>query len=186
VLPARDFPPLVGVFRHTLYAWNRKFQPEEPVGLEDRPRGSPPGSRLPEVTRRAILMMKESRPDWGLDKISAMLLRGPTLPACPQAVARVLREARNETGKALTRPHPDHPRQFEHACPNQLWPTGDQSPALLAGCQAERAGPAWRALPARRGSAPCPNARKWLSSADQGCSMGRGGSGWHERGRPPI
>ncbi len=122
-LPAGDFAPLVGVSKHTLYAWHRKFQLEGPAGLDDRPRGAPAGSRLPEVTRRAILMMKESHPDWGVDKISAMLLRGPALPACPHAVARVLREAGYETEEVPTRPHPDHPRHFERARPNQLWQT---------------------------------------------------------------
>ena len=97
-LPAGDFAPLVGISKHTLYSWHRKFQKEGPAGLEDRPRGAPTGSRLPEVTRRAILMMKETNPDWGVEKISALLLRGPALPASPQAVARVLHEAGFETG----------------------------------------------------------------------------------------
>jgi hypothetical protein len=56
-LPAADFAALVGLSKHTLYDWKRKFQAEGPAGLVDRPRGSPPGSRLPEVTRRAILML---------------------------------------------------------------------------------------------------------------------------------
>jgi transposase InsO family protein len=122
-LPAGDFAPLVGVSKHTLYAWNRKFQREGPAGLEEKPRGGPSGSRLPEVTRRAILMMKESHPDWGVEKISAMLLRGPALPACPQAVSRVLHEAGYETEEVPTRPHPDQVRSFERAKPNQLWQT---------------------------------------------------------------
>jgi transposase InsO family protein len=122
-LPAGDFAPLVGVSKHTLYAWNRKFQQEGPAGLEEKPRGGPSGSRLPEITRRAILMMKESHPDWGVEKISAMLSRGPALPACPQAVSRVLHEAGYETEDVPTRPHPDHVRFFERAKPNQLWQT---------------------------------------------------------------
>ncbi len=122
-LSAGDFAPLVGVSKHTLYAWHRKFQREGPAGLEDRPRGSPAGSRLPEVTRRAILMLKDAHPDWGVERISALLLRGPALPASPQAVARVLHEAGHETEEVPTRPHPDHPRHFERARPNQLWQT---------------------------------------------------------------
>src|SRR4051794_9775663 len=46
-LPAGDFAPLVGVSKHTLYAWKHKFETEGPAGLEERPRGSPTGSRLP-------------------------------------------------------------------------------------------------------------------------------------------
>src|SRR5437879_2810317 len=44
-LPAGDFAPLAGISQHTPYAWHRKFQEEEPAGLEDRPRGGPTGSR---------------------------------------------------------------------------------------------------------------------------------------------
>jgi hypothetical protein len=62
-LPARDFAALVGISRHTLYAWKHKFETEGPAGLDDKARGGPTGSRLPEVTRRAILMMKEANPE---------------------------------------------------------------------------------------------------------------------------
>jgi transposase InsO family protein len=120
-LPAGDFAPLVGISKHTLYDWKRRFEAEGPAGLQDKPRGSRRGSRLPEVTRRAILMMKQDNPDWGCERISSMLLRGPALPASPQAVARVLRDAGYELEEAPTRPHPDHPRRFERARPNQLW-----------------------------------------------------------------
>ena len=89
--PAGDFAPLVGVSKHTLYAWEQRFEAQGPAGLADRPRGGPEGSRLPEVTRRAILMLKEDNPDWGCERISAMLQRGPDLPtlsvrrpACPR------------------------------------------------------------------------------------------------------
>jgi transposase len=92
-LPAGDFAPLVGVSKHTLYAWKRKFETDGPAGLVDGLRGAPAGSRLPEATRRAILMLKEDNPDWGTERIAAVLLRGPALAASPQAVARVLREA---------------------------------------------------------------------------------------------
>jgi transposase len=50
----------VGVSRHTLYAWKKRFDAYGRAGLEDQSRGAPSGSRLPEVTRRAILMMKEA------------------------------------------------------------------------------------------------------------------------------
>jgi transposase len=92
-LPARDFAPLVGVSRHTLYAWKKKFEADGPAGLMDRPRGGPEGSRLPDLTRRAILMLKETNPDWGCQRINDVLLRGPALAASPAAVARVLHEA---------------------------------------------------------------------------------------------
>jgi transposase InsO family protein len=122
-LPAADFAALVGLSKHTLYAWKKKFDAEGPGGLVDRPRGGPSGSKLPELTRRTILMLKQANPDWGCQRISDLLARGPALPAGPQAVARVLHEAGYELEAVPTRPHPDHVRHFERARPNQLWQT---------------------------------------------------------------
>jgi transposase InsO family protein len=122
-LPAADFAALVGLSKHTLYAWKKKFDAEGPGGLMDRPRGGPAGSKLPELTRRTILMLKQANPDWGCQKISDLLARGPALPASAKAVARVLHEAGYELEAVPTRPHPDHVRHFERARPNQLWQT---------------------------------------------------------------
>ena len=122
-LPAKDFADLVGVSKHTLYAWKKAFTQHGPAGLMDRQRGAKPGSRLPEVTQRSILMLKQAHPDWGCERISAMLARGPGLGASPGAVSRVLHEAGYELEEAPTRPHPDKVRSFERAMPNQLWQT---------------------------------------------------------------
>jgi len=122
-LPAGDFAPLVGVSTFTLYRWRKKFDEQGPAGLMDQPRGTAKGSRIPEVTKRAILMLKESNPDWGCQRISDMLLRGPALPASPGAVVRVLKEAGYVFEEVSTHPHPDKPREFERARPNQLWQT---------------------------------------------------------------
>jgi transposase InsO family protein len=122
-LPAGDFAALVGLSKHTLYTWKKKFDREGPAGLLDQPRGGPSGSRLPELTKRTILMLKAGNPDWGCQRISDLLQRGPALPASPSAVARVLHEAGYEMEEVATRPHPDHPRRFERAKPNQLWQT---------------------------------------------------------------
>lgn len=122
-LPAGDFAPLVGVSKHTLYAWKKQFDLHGPAGLMEQPRGARTGSRLPEVTKRSILLLKQSHPDWGCQRISDMLLRGPALPASASAVARVLHEAGYELEEVTTRPHPDKPRRFERARPNQLWQT---------------------------------------------------------------
>jgi transposase InsO family protein len=122
-LPAGDFAPLVGLSKHTLYAWKKKFDADGPAGLLDKPKGTPAGSRLPEVTRRTILMLKEAHPDWGCQRISDMLLRGPALPASAAAVARVLHEAGYEGEVVTTRNHEPPVRSFERARPNQLWQT---------------------------------------------------------------
>lgn len=68
-------------------------------------------------------MLKESNPEWGCQRISDMLTRGPGLAASASAVARVLHEAGYELEEVTTRPHPDHVRFFERAKPNQLWQT---------------------------------------------------------------
>ena len=122
-LPAADFAALVGLSKHTLYEWQRKFAAHGPGGLMDRPRGGARGSQLPDLTKRTILMLKQTNPSWGCQKISDMLCRGPALPASASAVARVLHEAGYELEEVTTRPHPDHVRRFERAKPNQLWQT---------------------------------------------------------------
>lgn len=120
-LPAGDFAPLVGISAPTLYGWRRRFEEEGPAGLLDRARGRAQGSRLPDLTRRAILLLKESNPELGCERISALLERGPALPASPGAVARVLRESGYVAEEVPTRPHPQPPRRFERAKPNELW-----------------------------------------------------------------
>jgi transposase InsO family protein len=122
-LPAGDFAALVGVSKHTLYAWKKKFDTQGPAGLMDQPKGGPRGSRLPELTKRSILMLKQANPEWGCQRISDMLVRGPALPASASAVAQVLHEAGYQMEEVPTRPHPDKVRFFERAKPNQLWQT---------------------------------------------------------------
>ena len=120
-LPAGDFAPLVGVSKHTLYAWKARFEANGPAGLMDQPRGGPRGSRITDVTKRAVLLMKSQHPEWGVERISALLARGPALAASPQAVLRVLEESGYQAEDRPTAPHPDKERSFERVAPNQLW-----------------------------------------------------------------
>lgn len=120
-LPAGDFAPLVGVSKHTLYAWKQRFEAEGPAGLVDGKRGPEGGSRIDEMTKRSILLMKTQHPDWGVDRISALLARGPGLAASPGAVLRVLEENGYQVEDRPTAPHPDHVRSFERAHPGDLW-----------------------------------------------------------------
>ncbi len=124
-LPAGDFAAMLGgaVSKHTLYAWKKRFEEQGPAGLSDQPRGARCGSKLPEVTRRAILMMKQQNPDWGCQRISDMLVRSPGVPASARAVARVLTEAGLPLEQTPSEPHSDKVRRFERARPNQLWQT---------------------------------------------------------------
>jgi transposase InsO family protein len=68
-------------------------------------------------------MLKESNQDYGCERISDLLARGPALQASPNAVARVLKEAGYVFDEPPTHCHPDHIREFERAKPNQLWQT---------------------------------------------------------------
>lgn len=122
-LPAGDFAPLVGLSKHTLYLWKKRFAEHGPAGLAERPRGAKMGSKLSEVTRRTIVMLKQAHPEWGCQRISDELVRGPAMAASPGAVARVLHEAGYQLEERVTRPHPDKMRRFERARPNQLWQT---------------------------------------------------------------
>jgi transposase InsO family protein len=122
-LPAADFADLVGISKYTLYTWKKKFDAQGPAALMDQPRGGPRGSRLPDLTKRTILMLKAANPTWGCQRISDMLLRGPALPASASAVAAVLHEAGYQLEEVATRPHPDKVRRFERAAANQLWQT---------------------------------------------------------------
>lgn len=122
-LPAKDFAPLVGTTNSTLYSWKKRFEANGPGGLMPRERGGPRGSRMPELTKRTILMLKESNPEYGCQRISDMLARGPALPASANAVGRVLREAGYELEEVETRPHRDRIRRFEREKPNQMWQT---------------------------------------------------------------
>lgn len=122
-LPAGDFAPLVGLSKHTLYLWKKRFVQQGPAGLAERPRGLSSGSKLSEVTKRTIVMLKELHLDWGCQRISDELLRGPALAASAAAVARVLHEAGYQLEERVTRPHPEKVQRFERARPNQLWQT---------------------------------------------------------------
>lgn len=122
-LPAGDFAPLVGLSKHTLYLWKKRFSEHGPAGLAEQPRGAKAGSKLSEVTKRTIVMLKQAHPEWGCQRISDELVRGPALAASPGAVARALHEAGYQLEERVTRPHPDKVRRFERARPNQLWQT---------------------------------------------------------------
>lgn len=120
-LTARDFGALVGISRHTLFDWKKKFDRLGPAGLSDQVRGAPRGSRLSDPTQRAILMLKQAHPEWGCERIREVLLRGEGYSASPGAIAHLLRENGYELEDVETSPHPPAVQHFERARPNQLW-----------------------------------------------------------------
>ncbi len=120
-LTAGEFGRIAGISPHTLYAWRKRFEELGPAGLDEKRRGAPKGSRVPEATKRAILMLKEGHAEWGCERIHDMLMRSEGFAASAGAVARVLREAGYESEEQPTERHEDKPREFERARPNQLW-----------------------------------------------------------------
>jgi len=118
---AREFAELVGLNKTTLYEWKRKFDEEGPAGLEDKQREG--RSRLSDLTRRTILMLKKAHPEYGCERISYLLLRGPALAASPGTVAKVLQDAGYVLSEEPTHKHAEFVRRFERAKPNQLWQT---------------------------------------------------------------
>lgn len=122
-LTARDFGALVGVSRHTLFEWKKRFDRSGPAGLSDKPRGAPAGSRLSDPTQRAILMLKQAHPEWGCERIRDVLMRGEGYSASAGAIAHLLRENGYELEGIETVPHEPAVQHFERARPNQLWQT---------------------------------------------------------------
>lgn len=120
-LSLQDFSKLVDISSVTLYDWKVKVEELGPEALFPRPRGPEPGSRVDEATRRAILMLKESHREYGCERISQFLYRGPGLGVSASTVSRVLKEEGYESEEGPTNRHPDKPRSFERAKPNQLW-----------------------------------------------------------------
>src|SRR5947209_9234065 len=120
-MTAGEFGKIAGISPHTLYAWRRRFEELGPAGLDAKRRGAPTGSRVPEATKRAVLMMKGRQEEGGCERIHDMLMRSEGFAASAGAVARVLREAGYESEEQPTERHPDKPREFERARPNQLW-----------------------------------------------------------------
>lgn len=121
-LAGSDFAPLVSISAAALYKWKRLFEEQGPAGLEER-RGAPTGSKLSEVTRRTILLLKKTHPDWGQDRIHHELQRTQGLSASASAIARVLTDGGYVVEAQPTRPHGAEPKRFERARPGELWQT---------------------------------------------------------------
>jgi transposase InsO family protein len=124
-LTARDFGAMVGLARQTLYSWKKRFERSGPEGLiDDRPVRRPQ-STLSEITRRAILMLKESHPEYGCQRISDILYRMEGMEASATTVSKVLHEEGYELSEEAPRSHrtPESPKRFERSRPNELWQT---------------------------------------------------------------
>src|SRR4030095_1258762 len=114
-LTARDFGALVGLSRHTLFVWKQRFDRGGPAALQDARRGAPQGSRLPEATQRAIVMLKAAHPEWGGERMREVLLRGEGYSASVGAITHVLDAAGYEREDVPTTPHEPPVHTFERA-----------------------------------------------------------------------
>jgi transposase InsO family protein len=121
-LPGAEFGPLVGLSSQTLYGWKQRFARLGPAGLsEQRPR-RPQGSRLPEPTQRAVLMLKELHPEWGVDRLHDVLVRSEGFPASAGAILRLLKENGYQVESSPSRARGEETvKRFERARPNELW-----------------------------------------------------------------
>ena len=129
-MKASDFSKICGVGQGTLGDWRQRFSQYGIEGLTDKPRGSKSGSRLTEVTKRAILMIKNQNPSYGIDRISALLERGPGLAASPNAILRFLKESGYKSGYVTQKSHDDGRPKTEKmkekrysSRPMQMWQT---------------------------------------------------------------
>ncbi|HEY2934539.1 MAG TPA: DDE-type integrase/transposase/recombinase [Acidobacteriota bacterium] len=123
-LSGGEFEALVGISKHTLYAWKQRFERDGPAGLMPRQRESRRASRLAQATQRAILMLKADNPDWGCQRISDVLARASGLGASAASVAYVLKEAGYQCEEIATRAHAEPVvRRFEGVKCNSLWQT---------------------------------------------------------------
>lgn len=123
-LPLREFAELVGLTYQTIYMWKKRYDELGPDGLMEHPRKhKEPESRLREVVKQAILMIKTAHPEYGSERISDMLGRSEGYSASPGSVLRVIREAGIEVASPPVPAHGVEPKRFERARPNQLWQT---------------------------------------------------------------
>jgi transposase InsO family protein len=124
-LTTRDFSAIVGLSHNTLYGWKRRFNEWGPEGLTDAPRKPRTYGVLNDITKRAIIMLKESHPEYGCQRISDMLMRGPGMGASTGSVSKVLHEAGYEMQEESTHPHrtAESPKRFERSRANEMWQT---------------------------------------------------------------
>ena len=123
-LPAGDFAPLVGLSKHTLYLWKKRFAAARTGRSDGAAAGRLDGQQAvggdQAHDRDAQAVASRTGAASGSATSCSAARRWRPVPA---AVARVLHEAGYQLEERVTRPHPDKVRRFERARPNQLWQT---------------------------------------------------------------
>ena len=123
-MSATIFGPLVNVSESSLAKWKRSYKKYGAEGFRRKKEGPPKGkSRLPKSTQEAILMIKAEHEEWGCQRIHDMLLRTKAFSASPGAIKRLLLSNGYEIVEEGRTRHPDKPRRFERARPQQMYQT---------------------------------------------------------------
>ncbi len=107
-LPAGDFAPLVGLSKHTLYSWKKRFDESGPAGLMDQQRGGAQGQPRTRADQADDPHAQAGQPGVGLpaDQRHAAPRSGPA----GLAGGRLPRAARGGLPGGRSR-HPPAPRQ---------------------------------------------------------------------------
>ena len=136
-LPAKDFAALVGVSKHTLYKWKQLFEQSRPGRPGGPARGARRGSRLPEVTRRTILMLKQSSSRMGVP--ADQRCAGCEVRRCRPVPSAVCASAAR--GRLRNRAGADPPASRRRpARSNGPGPTSCGRPTSLRSCSSVRTG----------------------------------------------
>ncbi len=121
--PAAIICEEMGISIAGLSKWLRLYKIHGEEGLKSR-RGGKQGPRLPEAVTKKIVELKRENAGFGVKRISDLLKRVFWLKASPETVRQRLAEASLMDPKTTKKvKHPDHPRRFERATPNQMWQT---------------------------------------------------------------
>ena len=108
-LPAGDFAPLVGISKHTLYLWKKRFSQHGPAGLAEHPRGASTGSKLPKVTKRTIVMLKELHPEWKGPTAAQLWEQRPSITSAERASFLAMVTEQRAFARAALQLPPDTP-----------------------------------------------------------------------------
>ncbi len=111
----------LGISRHTVMKWAKKYQQNGKEGLITK-RGGVPGSRTSPAVKTKITDLKKQNPAYGKRRISQILRRIFFIKASPGTVQKTLKEeGLFEKPKKKRKKNPPKPRFFERARPNQMW-----------------------------------------------------------------
>ncbi len=125
-LSLADVAKMYGVSQYSIRRWAQAYERNGLAGLETAPAGRPRKlSKKVEAAEQLVKDVVKADPDAGIGKIQGTLYRQGFLQMARETVRNLLR--RNGVGpqevKQRRRNKPIRVRNFERACPNDLWQT---------------------------------------------------------------